>query len=569
MVHDFFLVERAAQIQRLRSGEGEDGIEVPGRLSRSGYSAAAVQLFQALDRIADIPLGEGQTGFLPWLKNQKDRWIPGAGGGSSSGGKPILNPKHQAVLLDFEKLVVQCLVSDDGSAAGAAAPVVSAIVRDHQNFIGWKPLQFQGEEFAHELLFPSWLNLYCVLTLPYAHEKTPRFDEAQLAAVFGFLEEFESQHEPVHDEIIGAMTFLAHRLPRQAGERSIQRIIDLGTQRPEEFVQDLPARIERLRDHLLLGDELLAALRGMIVCDGCRLSDEKPPAYQVVPKRLLYAPLPKVLSRSIHPMPEDKSQLDDWAELVTVVGRIVDHVDVLDKAFVALLEKSGDRLREWLALAAPAGNPLPLSAVAQGILARLVEHASAGSGPAEPKQFQGFAKRLAARLEPVDTATAEVFIADFIQPAANRELLMRHAESEAGRRKIANQLVSAAKSTQDRTKLLSRLMIASVIDPDCTDDQLRKMGRTLQILSTLQVQGCITPKQLEDLVTDIRQRLPDSMKMIATPLYGTAGSPPALARLYLALNEVCEIYDHSGKVINFGMARAAYSNLERDAEDSF
>lgn len=274
-------------------------------------------------------------------------------------------------------------------------------------------------------------------------------------------------------------------------------------------------------------------------------------------------------------MPEDKGQLDDWAELVTVVGRIVDHVDVIDKGFVALLEKSGDRLREWLALAAPAGNPLPLSAVAQGILARLVEQASAaagaagGAGAAEPKTFQGFARRLASRLEPVDSATAEVFVADFIQPAANRELLMRHAESETGRRKIAHQLVSAAKSTQDRTKLLSRLMIASVIDPDCTDDQLRKMGRTLQILSTLQVQGCITPKQLDDLVTDLRQRLPESLKIIATPLYGTAGSATPLARLYLALNEVCEIFDHSGKVINFGLARAAYSNLERDAEDSF
>ena len=68
---DFFLVERAAQIQRLRQSKSHLPIRVPGRFSRLGYSPRALEFFRALDEIERIPLEEKRK--KRWLERLRER----------------------------------------------------------------------------------------------------------------------------------------------------------------------------------------------------------------------------------------------------------------------------------------------------------------------------------------------------------------------------------------------------------------------------------------------------------------------------------------------------------------
>ncbi|MBM4003214.1 MAG: hypothetical protein FJ295_08005 [Planctomycetes bacterium] len=56
MIHDFFLVERALQVQRLRATKAPYRINIPGSISRLNHSAQTVRLFRSIDRISEIPL---------------------------------------------------------------------------------------------------------------------------------------------------------------------------------------------------------------------------------------------------------------------------------------------------------------------------------------------------------------------------------------------------------------------------------------------------------------------------------------------------------------------------------
>ena len=74
-------------------------------------------------------------------------------------------------------------------------------------------------------------------------------------------------------------------------------------------------------------------------------------------------------------------------------------------------------------------------------------------------------------------------------------------------------------------------------------------------------------KELSDLVSDLRNHLPDSIAALARPLEAALGKSDRLARLYLTLNEEVEILRHSGKISNFGVTRASFSHLEKLADE--
>jgi len=87
------------------------------------------------------------------------------------------------------------------------------------------------------------------------------------------------------------------------------------------------------------------------------------------------------------------------------------------------------------------------------------------------------------------------------------------------------------------------------------------------VLDELQRLGVVTSTQRDELLVDIQRRLPGSLEFLMVPQLGAGTDSPRLAKLYLALNEVCNIYDAKGKVENFGLIRGHYSNLSRAGED--
>jgi hypothetical protein len=283
----------------------------------------------------------------------------------------------------------------------------------------------------------------------------------------------------------------------------------------------------------------------------------------VLPKRLVYQALPGFLAGAVRSMPDAEGEWESWTALVRHLGRIVDRAGGLDSEFVELVEQQEQASSEWIAMAAQEGGDATLATATQRMLARLARR----DGEASPGRYAPFARKLAPRMDLFSQATWSVFEADFVESDANREFLLRNAEVEAGRRRMAQQLVKAAQGARESGKLFARMHLAAVMDPDCDPAKLRRVGRTLKVLVTLQSQGFISTKQFEELVQDLRQRLPGSAEFLASPLLGGREASPQLARLYLALNEVCEVFDHTQEVVNFGMTKAAFSHLDWDEEE--
>jgi len=562
MAHDFFLIERASQLQKLRASESEVRLEVPGKLARSGFSAAALQLFQMLDRIDEIPLDKSETGFMPWLRAQRERLLPG-GRGEEGGQGVQLSRKHRELMQAFEKQVVRDLLGDDPDAQHAAEHIVRVLVADYPRFVGWKPLQFHDDSFTHEFLFPSWLNLYTVLAAAEHVDAAPRFSVEQIQAIFQFLEDKEEELEAVEDEVVGALTFGSRRLRMDESQRFVQRLLDLGSALGPRFVHEEVPRWQRLRELVDDGEELLPGLRGLVACDACPLVMEKTWRYRVLPKRLVYHKVPGFLATRLRAVPESTGEAESWVGLVRHLGWIVDQAGGLDAEFVELVEQHEQQSSAWTALVAQEEGGTTLATETQRMLARIVRR----DGVANPERYAGFARGLAPRMDQFSQATWSVFEADFVESDANREFLLRNAEVETGRRRVAQQLLKAAAAARETGKLFGRLHLAAVMDPDCDAARLRRVGRTLKVLANLQAQGFISTKQFDELVQDIRQRLPDSMDFLAAPLLGGRDAAPQLARLYLALNEVCEVYDATQEVVNFGMTKAAFSHLDWDQEE--
>ena len=562
MAHDFFLIERASQLQRLRGVDAAVRLEIPGKLGRSGFSPAALKLFALMDRIDEIPLDRAETGFMPWLRAQRDRLLPGSRGEEEGQGVQLAK-KHREALQSFEKQVVRDLLGDDPDAQRTAHHIVSVLVADYPRFIGWKPLQFHDDSFSHEFLFPSWLNLYTVLATADGGGETGRFTGEQIQAVFQFLEDHEETIEAVEDEVLGVATFAARRLPVEAAHRFVQRLLDLGSALATRFASEEVPRWTRLRELLDDGEELLPALQGLVSCDACPLVLEKTWKHRVMPKRQVYLSLPGFLATAVRELPGSDEDAGRWASLVRHLGRIIDQAGGLDSEFVELVEQQASEASDWMTLAAQSDGESPLAPATQRMLARLVGR----DGRASPERYAPFARALAPRMELFSPTTWAVFEGDFVESDANREFVLRNAESESGRRRVVQQLLKAAQAARDTSKLLGRLHLAAVMDPACDNAKLRRIGRTLKVLATLQSQGFISTKQYEELMQDLRERLPESAEFLATPLLGGREAVPQLARLYLALNEVCEVFDHTREVVNFGITKAAFSHLDWDDED--
>ncbi len=170
---------------------------------------------------------------------------------------------------------------------------------------------------------------------------------------------------------------------------------------------------------------------------------------------------------------------------------------------------------------------------------------------------------LAPRLSILDSHAAALFEKEFIANRSNRDMLLHSTSNHPRRQQLAQQLLTHAAKASDRKRLLSQMSIAAAVGPDYDPGKLRAVGRTIAVLKALEANRFISSNQLEELATDIRRRLPDSLEFLAAPHKGAATRQGKLAKLYLALYEECANFEHYGETGNFGLTTAAYSNLNR------
>src|SRR5262245_24516890 len=226
-VHNFFLVERAVQVQRLRAARSGNRIEIPSRLSRLGLSPLATQLFQDVEHICQIPLSDERSKWLTWLITHGNSWLGlGSSEAPDQGMPALLTPNDRAVLMDFEKRLVELRLDDADKASPIADSIIRSIRADQSHFCGLKPLACYSDNFAYEFLFPSWLNLYTALVRPTA-AGMPRFSPEQIRVVFDLLRQCGEEDEPASAETLGALTLIANRLPPLEAQQLMQRMLDL------------------------------------------------------------------------------------------------------------------------------------------------------------------------------------------------------------------------------------------------------------------------------------------------------------------------------------------------------
>ncbi len=199
-------------------------------MARVGLSRCARRLYQTMDQISTIPLGEKRSW---WLARLAERGVAKLGlrraPASADDSSMNLTPPQREAVLAFERQVVQLQLEDRSDSTQHDA-VLAAILRDLPTFSGLKPLQFHAASFPHELLFPSWLNLYTALVLPTPHSSEARFTPQQIRTIFGFLQDLEASGDTSHEQaqdLVGVFTLVANRQPPPEAGALIQQLMNL------------------------------------------------------------------------------------------------------------------------------------------------------------------------------------------------------------------------------------------------------------------------------------------------------------------------------------------------------
>ena len=73
-----------------------------------------------------------------------------------------------------------------------------------------KPLPQHTDQFAYELLYPTWFNLYRAMRIPLPDTATPKFTDEQIAETFEFLRDFALKDPEYEATLVGCMTFVAN-----------------------------------------------------------------------------------------------------------------------------------------------------------------------------------------------------------------------------------------------------------------------------------------------------------------------------------------------------------------------
>ncbi len=549
LMSDYFLIHRALQIQRLCAPGSEHGIELPGRLSRDGLPAAAIAFLRAVDRIRKLPLDEkAPRGLMQLLRL----------GRTQSASR--LTPKQRALILEFERQLVELRLLDDPQANKLAAACIQAILRDRAFFFGLKPLAQHTEDFAHELLYPTWLNLYTAMRLRCGAGQ-PKFTDEQVKEVVECLRKFESELGQAAQPLQGLLTFVANRFTAEEAVHFARRLARRGARDPASATACI-ARIDALLQPTPAADELKELIPGFVLVECCLQgeSDERP-------ENASRGPFPPVLEDKLQELPQSPETFPAFRQLLLTIAKIVERAGGFDEGLGKLFAAGTYEPFELLdlCLSADAGRPA-FSCQVQRLIVRLLE-LEKPMEPQTPASVRGLAHHLGRRLDCLDPHDLGVFAAEFIEKDRNRAVLLAAAQDGAKRERVAQQLLEATRREKDSDRFFYRLQVAALLGSWQNLAGLENIGRSIKVLQLSRRDDSISLRELTELMDDLRDNLPASLGYLESPGFAGRGKPDRLARLYLSLNEACHLYSATGKAANFGLIRAGYRILDQLAEE--
>ena len=567
MYHDYFLTNRALQIQRLCERTDGNRIDVPDRQSRSGIDRSLAHLFKLLDKILKLPVGDKQSGGL-LTKLKLPSLLSGWDRSSSDDQKPLLKPAQRELLIDFERSLIRVRLSDDATAARIGTGILNLLLSDHEYFNGLKPLPQYSDDFAYELLYPTWINLNTVMLQPATATKEARFTREQQRTIINFLDEWSEDAGDSEFKLVAILTLIANRFEPSESHDLMQRMINLCVNRDGDLATDAIDRLWRLQEDCDSASEITKLIIDFVLTTSSLHHTSIHNRFPISDSRVNPVDLPRSISHCLNQLEADEDRTADYRKMLSLNRAVIQQAEAFDSDFETLLNDHESQLIELLQLIANGEDPVTASPpLVQGIVAEIATRELGKDGQVLIKRLQPFTKQLSPRMNGLSRPTVVFVHADFIRKAPNRQALLACAGDPIKRSNTASQLLKIAKTTKNLDRFLNLLSVAAVVDPEFDATQLKGIQSSIAVLQLAHMEKSIGRKEVNDLENDIRAHLPTSLGLLATPLQAALQKDERLAKLYLALNEEVQILQHSGTVSNFGVTRASFSHLEKLADE--
>lgn len=562
MQYDYFLVNRAIQIQRLVEGRGQQRMEVPDRHSRGGCSRALSRLYRLIDGIRQLPVGDKQaTGLLARLnissflsRKRKDSQ------------KPLLTSVQRGMLLEFERLVVQVRLEDDPQSIQAGTEIFNAIVSDYEFFNGLKPLPQYPDDFAYELLFPSWLNLNTVMVQP-TDDGRERFDSAQQHATLEFLQDWsQSQQDDLN--LVAIMTIVTNRIDAPHSHQVLQRLIDLSFDRDGSAEREHVERLSLWQAESDSAATLAQWIEDYLFVYSCLHPTSHQKKYNVANKKVAREELPRAIRQLLPQIQDDDQQREPFHRLLDLVRSLIETTGGFEADWEQLINDHPSQLVDLLGLVViPEGESRARIQPIQRLLAGIARRHVRDDGQVDIQRLKPFAQDVAPRMDGLSRSTTIFFEAEFVRKEQNRTAFLSACRGPDTRKKLSDRLIVLAQSAKQVDRFMHLVAMAAVLDPSIDASSLNGLHASVAVLQLSRTEQSIGRNELSDLIGDIRKNLPNSIATLARPLEAARGKSDRLAKLYLTLNEEAQILQHSGNISNFGVTRASFSHLEKLAED--
>jgi hypothetical protein len=528
MSQDFFLQNRAHQINRLYGRTPEKRVQCPSEKNLARLPLQAQKFYATLDRICKIASV------------------------SNTGSAASLTSEERQLLEQFEKTIVLDRFAADEQVKDVAVQMIKAIFTDAEYFSGLKPLPQYNDKFAFELLFPSWLNLLSAVMLPRVGSSRARLDGPQQVEFFRFIADCPVAHGAVGDECVGFLTFIASRFDAPQCEQMLQRAIDLVGKHGEAVVRTLTRIDLATSDGITLKEHI-----GSYLISKYSLEDWTEKAtYQVATE----SPHVRAMAATVKDT-FTEMEAEDCAAFCTFaksLATIVESKQPLSIEFSTALLKHKPAVPKLIGWVVKSSEPPKLlSESAQTLLVAAFNHEPEVPGPVSSR-FQNFVQRIVFRAEGIGETAAQFFRSHFLDSDDNRHKLMDACSSEAQLKQMADLLIARATKTDSNEKFINLLSCASVLDQsaESLDSQV-----SLNALQSVIDNRSIGTKELSDIMNDLQKDPARAIQTLASPLSVAAEKTERLVTLYLTLNEVGQTLYHSGKVENFSVVRAKYSRL--------
>lgn len=531
MSQDFFLLNRAHQINRLYGLTRDKKVQRPAEKLLARLPERARGLYKTLDAICEIASRE------------------------SVGEEATLTDAQRAVLQDFEKAVVRDRFASDEAVKDAAVQVIRSIYADAEYFSGLKPLPQYTEKFPYELLFPSWLNLLSAVMMPKAGTTNrARLDGAQQVELFRYLANCPVAKSACGDEYVGYLTFIASRFDAPQCETMLQRAIDLVVKHGESIVMTLRRIDESTND----GNVLKQRFGDYLTVKHSLEEAEDKAEFQVSAARPDGRQLPPVLKSKLEQF-EGGEDYEVYCELLKDVAAVVDSNQPISIDFTLALNKKPTfipQMFRWLVQCAR--PPKLLSEASQVLLVSAITLEEPEADVINVPRMVNFVKRVVTRAGGISEGAAEFFKEQFLVGGDNRKTLLDACDADAKLQKIAALLLDRAGKTDSNEKFIKLLSCVTVLDqlPSSLEAQV-----SLNALQAVIDNRSIGNKELQDIIRDLQKNIGTALQTLASPLSVAAEKSERLVTLYLTLNEVGQTLFHSGKVDNFSVVRAKYSRL--------